>query len=90
MTVVILANTESRRELAGENEVESVKWVSDERELTQYKNADIIVDLLYTADEQRERLLKSFGGIVVISSAIKTLRDFPDNFVRINGWPQLQ
>ncbi len=90
MQVVVLADANSREELLaqGINGSLELKWLTTIEELDKTATADAVIDLLFEPDPKRIELLKSiFPQPVIVNSVTTTLKHFPDNFIRFNGWP---
>lgn len=58
------------------------------QQITNYKNADAVIDLDFEPLQERIQLLSSFSPKpVIINSVIHTLSEIHPGFTRINGWP---
>lgn len=50
-------------------------------------NAAAYIDLLYQPETERIQLLNQFSNIpVIINNVTGSLKDMPENFIRLNGW----
>lgn len=90
MQVVVLADTGLKEELLeqGLNEQLELKWLTDIEELKESAKAAACIDLLFEPAPKRIELLKEMlPRPVLVNSVVTTLKDLPENFVRINGWP---
>lgn len=90
MQVVVLTNDELKEELLahGLDQSPNVEWVNSVNELLQFNDADGYIDLLFKQNEERFNLLKKLPFKPVFINAVTgTLKDLPENFIRINGWP---
>jgi 3-hydroxybutyryl-CoA dehydrogenase len=90
MQVVVLADTGLKEELLaqGVNEPLELKWLNSIEELKGSIDADACIDLLFEPDSKRVELLKQIQPLpVLVNSVVTTLKDLPENFVRVNGWP---
>lgn len=63
-------------------------WVDDVSDLDQHRDADLFMDLAFTADEDRIRQLsRLLPAPVMINSVTHTLQEIGRPFIRINAWP---
>ena len=63
-------------------------WGDDVADLEQHGDADVFMDLAFTADEARVRQLSGLlPAPVMINSMVDTLQDIGQPFIRINAWP---
>lgn len=88
MQIVVLANEELKKELLSDAEAldKEIIWVEELSQLQAYKEADVIIDLLFSKDHIQ--LLQSLlPKLIVINSVEDTLSKTDTSFVRINGWP---
>jgi len=89
MQVVVLTNDELKEELLvqGLNELLQVEWISNPDQFHQFSYADAYIDLLFDDNTERIGLLKKLPSKPVLINAVTgTLKDLPENFIRINGW----
>jgi len=87
MQVVVLTNDGLKDELKGLNESLNVEWINDPDEFHQFSDADAYIDLLFDYNTERIQLLKKLPSKPVLINAVTgTLKDLPENFIRINGW----
>lgn len=89
MQLVVLTNDELKEELLlqGLNESLNLKWINHIDEFLQFNEADAYIDLLFEFNERRVELLKKLPPKPVLINAVTgTLKDLPENFIRINGW----
>lgn len=87
MQVVVLTNDELKEELQDLNESLQVEWINNPDEFQQFSEADAYIDLLFEYRAERIELLKKLPSKPVLINAVTgTLKDFPENFIRINGW----
>lgn len=88
MKIIVLTNDALKEELLsqGLDKSAEIKWLYDLDSLNE--PADACIDLLFTNEPKRiESLKKILPGIVLINSVDVTLKNFPDEFIRFNGWP---
>jgi 3-hydroxybutyryl-CoA dehydrogenase len=89
MQVVVLTNDELKEELLvqGLKETLTVKWIKNPDEFHQFSDAGAYIDLLFDYNTERIELLKKLPSKPVLINAVNgTLKDLPENFIRINGW----
>jgi 3-hydroxybutyryl-CoA dehydrogenase len=90
MQLVVLGNDSQVEELLnnrGNNQID-LTVISTVQELTIYKHADALIDLLFDGSSERIELLREFSrGVVIINSVVDTLQKIGAPFTRINGWP---
>lgn len=60
-------------------------WLQDISQLWKYKEAAVVIDLLF--DETHLQWLESMSSLVIINSVELTLAETDSSFVRINAWP---
>lgn len=64
-----------------------ITWLSNLKELSNHRDADAVIDLLFENGEDEINLLKEFlPKPVIVNSVIKTLAEINEPFIRINGW----
>lgn len=62
--------------------------VTCSEQIASIDNVDCLIDLLYNNSSERiVALEKTNASLIIVNSVIQTLIHFPENFVRINGWP---
>lgn len=87
MQVVVLTDEGLREELLNgvETVVADIAWAENLSQLEQYKNADVVIDLLY--DPSHQALLeKLLPALIIINSVEHSLQETNLSFIRINGW----
>ena len=63
-------------------------WVDKAGDLEQHRDADLFMDLGFTADEARiQQLSRLLPAPVMINAVTHTLREIGQPFIRINAWP---
>lgn len=87
MQVVILANSDQRKELAADNE--ALVWVQTPEAFNQYPDADVWIDLLFedAATAHLGLLAPAIDKTIVVHAVTLQNEALPPNFVRINAWP---
>ena len=51
------------------------------------ENTEVYIDLLFSFSVERIGQLKNLpGSFIVVNAVVNTLHEFPENFIRINGW----
>ncbi len=90
MRLVVLANVELKEELlsTGINDDCKIDFIGSSQELSLYKDADAVIDLLfeqngYNVSHLKDILLKP----VFVNSVNKTISEIGFPFIRINAWP---
>lgn len=89
MKIAVLGNTNLKEELLrqGIKNGAELLWANNISELSDYKNADAYIDLLFENDAVRIQQLKNLQSeIIIVNSVIIAAIAFPANFIRINGW----
>ncbi len=67
-----------------------IERISNLSELSLYKDAAAIIDLLFENTEEEKKLLAQFlPKPVIVNSVCDTLQEIDQPFIRINGWPTL-
>jgi 3-hydroxybutyryl-CoA dehydrogenase len=87
MKIVVITDSSLKDELLtqGLQESAEITWL---REPASIGTTDCIIDLLFHPDKNRVEFLRSLSSsVVMINSVSVTLKNLPENFVRINGWP---
>jgi len=90
MQWVVLADENQRKELLSEGVSGNIDlvWIKQLKDFPEYRIADGFVDLLFTNDEERIELLKTFlPRSVIVHSVAVTLDEMKVPFIRINAWP---
>lgn len=90
MKIAVLANTILKEELLSQGIKTGTELLlaNEISELIDYKNADAYLDLLFENEVSRIQQLKKIQtAVVLVNSVITTTSEFPDHFVRFNGWP---
>lgn len=63
-------------------------WASEIEELDLHGDADLIIDLDFTLEEERVGKLSRFlPAAVMVNSVVHTTREIGRPFIRINAWP---
>lgn len=89
MQVVICADENQKEELLSNTiqEGTSIIWISDINEIAQYKDSDVLIDLLFENTPKRiEQLSPFLNRLIIINSVTDTLEEINSSFIRINGW----
>lgn len=93
MKTVVISNEALKEEWIQQGGLEDAmfEWISEPGNI---KEADCYIDLLFNNDADRINKLKKLsagsGGqpaLIIVNSVIGTLKELPENFIRINGWP---
>lgn len=89
MQLVVHCTEALKEELVSNGMQEGVQpvWAFEKVDLLNYRDADVILDLLFENEQNNMELLQQLKGLKIISSVSHTLRETDDSFVRINGWP---
>ncbi len=90
MQVIVLGNESQKEEwlYQGVTDQVTVHWIKDAEEFCQYPEATGYIDLLFYPSPARIELLKSLPQKpVFVAYVTGTLKNWPGNFIRINGWP---
>jgi len=87
MQVVVLTNESLKEELMSSvsSLYEDVVWIQQLSQLYEYKEADVLIDLLFEKDHTNT-LKELLPALVIINSVEETLSETNSSFVRINGW----
>lgn len=84
MKLHIIASESQKKEL-NFNISKDISW---SEQLIAIDSVDCIIDLLYNNSSERiVALEKTKAPLIIINSVLQPLMHFPENFVRINGWP---
>ena len=90
MKLVIITNEELKKELIASANPEGVFYTESLDEAIQFRDADAIIDLLFTKDDKRISMLASYlPKIIIVNSVEHTCSEIHSSFIRINGWPTL-
>ena len=87
MLITVIANDLLKEEMLAQGLVAGVQvhWLN---EIKAIPGADCYIDLLYTPTTERTDLLKRLEpAIIIVNTVTNTLNTLPENFIRINGWP---
>ena len=90
MRLVVLANEELKEEFlsTGINDDCKIDWTDSPAELSFYKDADAVIDLLFEQNGYDTSHLKDhLPKPVVVTSVNKTISEISFPFIRINAWP---
>jgi 3-hydroxybutyryl-CoA dehydrogenase len=88
MQIVVLTNDSLKEELLSNTQTsgEDITWIETVSKLQEYKEADVIIDLLF--EKEHLSLLREVeSSLIIINSVEHTLAEVNTSFVRINGWP---
>ena len=86
MKIAVVAEDDLKEELIAQGIIEDrkVQWL---KEITVLQDIEAYIDLSFTHNAIRiEELKKLSPALIIINSVTDTLFEFPQNFVRINGW----
>jgi 3-hydroxybutyryl-CoA dehydrogenase len=86
MKIAVVAEDDLKEELIaqGIKADRKVQWL---KEITVLQDIEAYIDLSFTHNAIRiEELKKLSPALIIINSVTDTLSEFPQNFVRINGW----
>ncbi len=86
MKIAVISDERLKEELlaTGLQEAVQVEWL---KEPLPVEGADAYFDLLYTPGVERTRVLTALPRVPVFINAVDTtLRDLPENMIRLNGW----
>lgn len=89
MQIVILCSKAQKEELmlSGALSTAELIWVSDLHQISKYRSASAVIDLLFKNDVERIKALSQFKEVpVIINSVSDTLGEINNSFVRIAGW----
>jgi 3-hydroxybutyryl-CoA dehydrogenase len=87
MKVAVITNDALKEEWMspGMQEATLIEWLSEPFAV---ENADCYIDLLFEPASERINKLQTLQpSIIIVNSVLATLKDLPQNFIRINGWP---
>jgi 3-hydroxybutyryl-CoA dehydrogenase len=90
MRLVVLANEGLKEELlsTGINDDCKIDFISSSQELSSYKDADAVIDLLFEQNGYDVSYLKNIlPKAVFVNSINKTISEIGFPFIRINAWP---
>jgi len=90
MKLAVVANDELKEELlsGGINDEYEIVWIRSSSELSSYRDANAVIDLLFEQNGYDVTHLRSFlPRIVLINSINRTIAEIGLPFIRINGWP---
>ena len=86
MKIAVITDNALKDELLaqGLQEFAEVQWLDEPAMIS---GAGYYIDLLFTPTEERIKNLQKLSTAVIIINAVSTtLKELPQNFVRINGW----
>jgi 3-hydroxybutyryl-CoA dehydrogenase len=63
----------------------NILWLQDISQLQEYKEAAIVIDLLF--EKNHLTWLQSISSLVIINNVEYTLAETDTSFVRVNAWP---
>lgn len=89
MKTVVISNDALKEEWIQQGGLEDAmfEWISEPGYI---KETDCYIDLLFNNDADRINKLKKLQpSLIIVNSVIATLKELPENFIRINGWPTL-
>jgi 3-hydroxybutyryl-CoA dehydrogenase len=87
MKTVVISNDALKEEWIHQGGLEDAmfEWISEPGYI---KETDCYIDLLFNNDADRINKLKKLQpSLIIVNSVIATLKELPENFIRINGWP---
>jgi 3-hydroxybutyryl-CoA dehydrogenase len=87
MKTVVISNDALKEEWIQQGGLEDAmfEWISEPGYI---KETDCYIDLLFNNDADRINKLKKLQpSLIIVNSVIATLKELPENFIRINGWP---
>lgn len=90
MKLVVVSNDELKEELlsGGISNDCKIDWISSSSELSSYKDADAVIDLLFESSGYNHAYLEPMlPKPVFVNSVNKTISEIGLPFFRINGWP---
>ncbi len=90
MTIAAITGTRTENDLSRIFPAEGIYWkiVKTVEEVETVSPADLYLDLDFTAETSRCRILsRLLPSPVIVNAVIPTLTDIGYPFVRINGWP---
>ncbi|HSU28930.1 MAG TPA: 3-hydroxyacyl-CoA dehydrogenase family protein [Chitinophagaceae bacterium] len=88
MHVIVVTGENQQQELIPKRTTDRVDFVTTLRNKNPSHLIDAIIDLGFQPEDERISQLQQYQpGVVIVNSVISTLDQFPDGFVRINGWP---
>lgn len=92
MKTVVISNDALKEEWIQQGCLDDAmfEWISEPGYI---KEADCYIDLLFNNDADRINKLKKLStgsdgqpALIIVNSVIATLKELPENFIRINGW----
>lgn len=90
MKLVVITNELLKNELISSANPDGVFYTPSLEDAIQVKDADAIIDLLFTKDNSRIQMLAScLPKIIVVNSVEYTCSEIHPSFIRINGWSTL-
>lgn len=87
MKIGVITNQELKEELLAQGmaAIADIVWLDKPMML---KEVNYYIDLLYNPADKNNYVFNSYKtGIVIVNDVTNTLKELPENFVRINGWP---
>ena len=87
MKIAVIANDALKEEwlAQGVQEAMTIEWITEPKIV---EGTDCYIDLLFNTDSDRIIKLKKLQpAFIIVNSVNATLKDLPENFIRINGWP---
>lgn len=87
MKIAVITNDTLKEEWVaqGLQEAVTIEWITEPKSVD---GSDCYIDLLFNTDADRiNKLIKLQPALVIVNSVIATLKDLPENFIRINSWP---
>lgn len=88
MRLIVLASEAQKQALLPSiQEGADVVWLHDLDRLSEYKDGDVLMDLLFTQNTQHIEAWKATGKIIIVHSVAGTLQDLNIQATRINAWP---
>lgn len=86
MKIAVIANNFQKEEMMAQGLKEDIEiqWLD---EVIGVEKAECYIDLLFTPDIKRiERLKQLQPALIIVNEINLTLKNLPENFIRINGW----
>lgn len=88
MTCALLASEEQLAELGGNNTAVMIHHVRFPEEFIQFKNADLVVDLLFEHTPERLAILEQTeAGAILVNDVVHPIGSRKGSLVRLNAWP---
>ena len=90
MRLSVITNEELKNELVASVNPDGIFYTQSLEEAIQFKEADAIIDLLFTNEDNRiKKLASCLPKLIIVNCIEYTSAQIHSSFVRINAWPTL-